>query len=124
MNLFEEEMRSFFKDDTILAGKVYYEKMVIGCLNDTTVVKVHFENFCYADHYTGFKVEIINKQCGAVDVQCFQWSHLINGTSGKKDKHPCLWVCDGVPQWKDYTLSTMDKKNIMKTIINYILMYV
>ena len=94
--------------------------MVAGSISTKINVKISFCNFCLADHYSGFKVQVINKEYGVIDTQTFRFSDIID----KKTTTPHLWVHGNDVSWSGGTFSDEQKREIVSFIIHYLFLYI
>jgi hypothetical protein len=124
MTFFEQEMRSFLKADTVLHRKIFYDKMVIGTLSPTIVVKISFHNFGYADHYSGLLVQIINKTHGVIDTQSFHFGHILSHQVDGVKKSPHLWENNGKVAWSNSGITDKERNTVMELIQKYMSLYV
>ena len=125
MTFFEKEIREFFNKETLIGDKVFNDKTLIGRLNDKINVKVELRSGMYADHYYGFRIELINKETGVIDSTFIEFASLWGKFKlGPNMLSPHIWVSNGDAEWYGFQPTLTNKKQITKAIDNYIALYV
>jgi hypothetical protein len=118
MNFYEKELRKFFDKNNEIYNKKYFNRSVIGNINEDIVVKISFAKNGVSNEYPAFRIEIFNKKSGKIDEELMVFSILLNGCS----EHPTIYIKEysatDVRWYKEPT--DFDIEIITKAINNYI----
>ena len=66
MNFFEQEMRRLFEDSPVIQDPLFFDKTLLGKVDDELRVKLQFITTGIADNYDSIRMKIINRTEGEV----------------------------------------------------------
>lgn len=125
MTFFEKELKNFFSKDILIGDKVYFDKTLVGRLNETTNIKVCLETRGYADHYYGLVITVINKAHGTIDEAYIKFSDVW-GTfvmaPNNMNYHIRFFRSDDI-NWYGKAPTRKQIDEYMQTVSNYIQLY-
>ena len=123
MNFFEQEMRRLFEDSPVIQDPLFYDKTLLGKVDDELRVKLQFITTGIAHEYSAIQMRIINRTEGEVDTQVFGFTDIL-GVPNTRSRSICIRDDLGpAAWWGGYRPNDIDYDQISETINDYISMY-
>lgn len=124
MKEFEIEMRKFFEENDLIQNKVFFGDTLVGKLNEKINVKITFATNRIAYQYTGFLIEIINKEKGEVDSVYIEFSDIIGKEPVLSEANVFyLWEYNNKLSWYGSAPTHIQIEMITETVNKYISLY-
>ena len=120
MNKTEIELRRLFLESELFYEAMFSGKMMIGKIDRDIRAKIEFFETCVHKHYDAFKVTILNRTGGTIDLSVFKFCDIIGLKGGME---PYFWDEKNCCGWYGFKMHDREYERISDTIHDYMSMF-
>ena len=116
----ERELRRMFRESELFYDAMFCGKMMIGKLDKDVRAKIEFYSTEVHKHYDAFKITIMNRTEGTIDMTVLKFGDILGLKNGTD---PYYWDERNCNGWYGFKMTGEEYDQISDTVHDYMFMF-